>query len=89
MRYYKVLYEIGHLNQRIYPVGVEGVVWSMTQDHYSENVMVASTDGQAQADGKTVVELSEQDALALIEEFKKTYPKLREKDLLFPFKKEQ
>ncbi len=89
MRYYKVLYKIGDLNQRIYPVGVDGVVWSMTQDHYSDNVMIAGTDGKAQVDGETVIELSEQNALALIEEFKKTYPKLREEDLLFPFKRGQ
>jgi len=85
MRYYKVLYSIGDFNQRIYPAGVNGVVWSITQDHYSDHIMVAGTQGQSQPNGDSVTELSEQDALALIKEFKETYPKLREEDVLFPF----
>ena len=86
MRYYKITYEIGVNNERVYPRAVGGVVWRVTQDHHAENVMVGGTESQIEADGELVTELAEEEASALIEEFKKSYPEAPEENDL-PWKR--
>lgn len=84
MSYYKLIYNLGANNAYIYPSSVRGVVWTLAQYHYTERVMVGKTEHPVAADGVEVIELSEADALTLIEEFKQSYPKVSEKDMPFP-----
>ncbi len=89
MKYYNVIYKFGVNNEYIYPSSVEGVVWNIAQYHFTENVMIGRTDSEVEADGVEVVELSEEEALSLIEEFKKSYPEIPEEELPFVPKREE
>jgi hypothetical protein len=83
MKYYKVIYKLGSNNEYIYPLSVKGVVWNLAQYHFEEHLMIGRTDSEVDADGVEVVELTEEEALSLVEEFKKSYPKILEEELLF------
>jgi hypothetical protein len=74
MNYYKTLYTLDEYNNRVYPGATKGVVWNLTQDHFSEKVMIGATESAIPADGTSIVELAETDARSLIEEYKATYP---------------
>jgi len=82
MKYYKVIYALGSNNERIYPSRIKEAVWNTTQYHFSDNVMIGGTDSKIKADGMEVIELTEDEASSLIEEFKKNHPKISEKELL-------
>ena len=52
--------------------------------------MIGRTDSEVEADGVEVVELTEEEALSLIDEFKKSYPEIAEEELpLLPERKEK
>ena len=80
MKYYKVIYKIGANKELVYPFSCKGVVWNLAQYHYTENVMIGRTESEVEADGVEVVELTEEEALSLIEEFKKSYPEIPEEE---------
>ena len=50
----------------------------MTQDHYTENVMIGGTESQVDANGESVTELTEEEASALIKELRQSYPETPE-----------
>ena len=81
MKYYKVIYKLGSNNEYIYPSSVEGVVWNLAQYRFKEHLMIGRTDGEIKADGIEVVELTEEEALSLVEEFKKSYPEIPDEEL--------
>ena len=83
MKYYKVIYRTGKNNEHSYPPSIKGIVWNLTQNHYQERVMIGGTDDDVVADGKKVIKLTKKAALPLIEEFKKSYPEVKEDDLPF------
>ena len=89
MKYYKVIYKLGANNEHVYPSSIEGVVWNLAQYHFTEYVMIGRTDSEVEADGVEVAELTDEGALSLIDEFKKSYPEIAEEELPFlPEKKE-
>ena len=45
--------------------------------------MIGRTDSEVEADGVEVVELTEAEALSMIDEFKKSYPEIAEEELAF------
>lgn len=75
MKYFKITYTLDKKNERVYPKKTKGVVWTLTQDHFDEKWMVGGTEDKLEADGKSIVELAEKDAVSLIEEYKATHPK--------------
>jgi hypothetical protein len=75
MNYYKISYSINDKNERVYPKKMKGVVCAMTQDHASEQFMVAGTESDLEEDGKGIVALTPEDAEALIKEFRDSFPK--------------
>lgn len=83
MKYFKVIYKLGANNSLQYPSGIKNAVWNIVQYHHTENIMVGGTDSIVEADGVEVIELNENEALSLIEEFKKSYPEIKEEDLPF------
>ena len=90
MKYYKVIYKLGANNEHIYPSSINGIVWNLAQYHFTEYVMIGRTDSEVEADGVEVVELTEEEALSLIEEFEKSYPEIAEEELPFlPERKEK
>jgi len=90
MKYYKVMYKLGANKEYIYPSSVTGVVWNLAQYHFTEKSMIGRTDSEVEADGVEVVELIEEEALSLIDEFKKSYPEISEEELTFlPKRKEE
>ena len=90
MKYYKVMYKLGANKEYIYPSSIKSVVWNLAQYHFTENVMVGRTDSEVEADGVEVVELTEAEALSVIDEFKKSYPEIPEEELPFlPERKEK
>ncbi|MFO1429722.1 MAG: hypothetical protein U1F76_06225 [Candidatus Competibacteraceae bacterium] len=84
MNYYKLIYTVNEKNERVYPKNFAKVVCKITQDHFAEKVMIAGTDSNIVADKKTIIKLTEDEALALIEEFKQSYPKLPHEEFPFP-----
>lgn len=74
MKYFKISYTHDKNNERVYPKKTKGVVWTLTQDHFEEKLMVGATDDKLEADGKNIVELTEKEAKSLIEEYKATHP---------------
>ena len=89
MKYYKVIYKLGTNNEYIYPSGIEGVVWNLTQYHFKEKVMIGRTDSEVEAEGVEVVELTGEEALSMIDEFKKSYPEIPEGELPFQLKRKK
>jgi topoisomerase IA-like protein len=83
MKYYKVMYKLGANKELVYPSSIKRVVWNLAQYHFTEYVMIGRTDSEVEADGVEVVELTEEEALSMIEEFKKSYPKIAEEELPF------
>jgi len=83
MKYYKVMYKLGANNEHVYPSSIEGVVWNLAQYHFKDYVMIGRTDSEVEADGVEVIELTEQEALSMIDEFKKSYPEIAEEELPF------
>ncbi len=79
MKYYKIKYKTGKQGEYIYPQVVKNVVWTMTQYHVKNKVMIGGTESELSVDGKEAAALSEKAALKLIEEFKKSYPQVSEK----------
>jgi len=71
MKYYKVIYKIRKNNDFIYPSSIKRVVWNITQYHFRENVMIGGTESKVEAKGANVEEVTEVEALSLIDEFKK------------------
>lgn len=90
MNYYKVIYAVGSNNERIYPSSIKEAVWNTAQYHFTDNVMIGGTDDKVDSDGVEVIELTEDEALSSIEEFKKSYPEFTEEELPFlPKKKDE
>jgi hypothetical protein len=75
MNYYKISYSTNDKNERVYPNKMKGAVFSMTQDHASEQVMVAATQSNLEEDGQGIVALTPDDAETLIKEFQDSFPK--------------
>jgi hypothetical protein len=75
MNYFKITYTINDKNERVYPKKMKGVVFTGTQDHASEHVMIAATEAKMEEDGKSIVALTAKDAEALVKEFQETFPK--------------
>jgi hypothetical protein len=74
----------------LYPSGIKRVVWNLAQYHFKDYVMIGRTDSEVEADGVEVVELTEAEALSVIEKFKKSYPEIAEEELPFlPGRKEE
>ena len=67
----------------LYPYGIKRVVWNLAQYHFKDYVMIGRTDSEVEADGVEVVELTEEEALSLIEEFRKSYPEIAVGELPF------
>lgn len=83
------MFKISKNKDIIYPSSIKRVVWNITQYHFSENVMIGGTESKVETKGADVVELTEVEALSLIDKFKNTYPKIPKEDLSFlPLKKE-
>lgn len=74
MNYYKILYTLDENNNRVYSGATKDVVWTLTQDHFSETAMIGATESAIKEDGTSIVELTETDARSLIDEYKATYP---------------
>ena len=83
MKYYNVIYELGTNNEYIYPPCTERVIWSLAQYHFTENRMIGRTDSEVEADGVEVVELTEEEASSLIDEFKKSYSETPEEKPIY------
>ena len=75
MNYYRISYSIYGNNERVYPKEMKGVVFTMTQDHASENFMVAGTEAAIDADGTSIVALTEAAAESLIKALRDSFPK--------------
>lgn len=90
MKYYKVIYKIGKNSEYIYPLCTKGAIWNILQYHFTDNIMIGGTESRIKAEGSEVVELSEEEGLSQIEEFKKSYPEIQEGELpSLPGKKEE
>jgi hypothetical protein len=74
MKFYRVNYQIAANGEFQYPAQVRNVVWSNAHYHNTERFMVAEAEGAVAADGRDVVELTQAQARALIEEVAKSYP---------------
>jgi hypothetical protein len=74
VKYYKISYTLDKNNERVYPKKTKGVVWTLTQDHFDEKLMIGATESKLEADGKSITELTEKQANSLIEEYKATHP---------------
>ncbi len=83
MKYYKVIYKVGRNNEREYPSGIKGAVWNIAQYHFKDNIMIGGTESRIDADGVEVVELTREEALSQIEEFKNSYPENPEEEMPF------
>ena len=80
MKYYKVIYKIGENTEYIYPPSIKEVIWTIVQYHYKDNVMIGGTDKSVEEDGVDVTELPKDEALSLIEDYKKSFPEIKEVD---------
>ncbi len=84
MKYYQVKYKTEKKGDLVYPASVNQVVWERTQNHFSEDAMIGGTNSKIEADGKSVIELKKEDAEKLIEEYKKSFPKIKDENLKLP-----
>lgn len=75
MNYYRISYSINDNNERAYPKEMKDVVFTMTQNHASEHFMVAGTEASIDADGTSIVALTEEAAEALVKVLRDTFPK--------------
>lgn len=85
MIYYKFSYKINN-NERIYPPIIQGIIWRISYYHYTEKSVIGGTEQEIVTEGPEVIRLSDDEALSLIEEFKKSYPQISEEKLPFPLK---
>lgn len=74
MNYYRLTYTINANHERVYPRAFAGVVCRITQDHVTERFMIVGTDSRLAADGQAIVELTQDQALAQMEELKQGFP---------------
>lgn len=75
MNHYKITYTINARNERVYPAAMKGAVFTMTQDHPSEHLMVAATESDLAEDGTAVVSLAADEAQTLMQQFQDSMPK--------------
>jgi len=74
MNFYQIHYTIADNGEFQYPAQVRNVVWKNTHYHNSEHFMLAESDQNVQADGKDVVQLTEDQARALLDRILRSYP---------------
>ena len=75
MNYYKIYYTIDDKNERVYPRKMKGIVFATTQDHATDHFMVGGTESTMESDGKSIIDLSADEAEALSREMRDSFPK--------------
>ena len=74
MNYYKVHYKLGKNGAYIYPENIKDVVLRNSYSHCNDKVFIAESDAKIDADDKSVILLTEEEATALITEFQNSFP---------------